>query len=130
MFKQKLAAGVAGLLNSPDKRWLLHYVMKCTDTKFYKTGCPIKEVLIKTFNWICSGLQFTVFEFIWIQYICKFCLVYHLIDLVKLQQFFGDVCVFQACKFSRKTAIKTNFNYCSSGSGQNSVIPVVCDVPE
>ena len=25
---------------------------------------------------------------------------------------------------------KTSFNYCSSGSGQNSVIPVVCDVPE
>ena len=29
-----------------------------------------------------------------------------------------------------KTQIKTSFNYCSSGSGQNSVIPVVCDVPE
>ena len=26
--------------------------------------------------------------------------------------------------------IKTTFNYRSSGSGQNSVIPVVCDVPE
>ena len=26
----------------------------------------------------CSRPQFTVFEFIWIQYICKFCLVYHL----------------------------------------------------
>ena len=26
--------------------------------------------------------------------------------------------------------IKTSFNYCSSGSGQNSVIPVVCNVPE
>ena len=26
--------------------------------------------------------------------------------------------------------IKTSFNYCSSGSGQNSVIPAVCDVPE
>ena len=25
---------------------------------------------------------------------------------------------------------KTSFNYCSSGNGQNSVIPVVCDVPE
>ena len=25
---------------------------------------------------------------------------------------------------------KTSFNYCSSGSGQNSVIPFVCDVPE
>ena len=29
-----------------------------------------------------------------------------------------------------KLTFKTNFNYCSSGSGQNSVIPVVCDVPE
>ena len=28
-----------------------------------------------------NTVQFTVFEFIWIQYICKFCLVYHLIDL-------------------------------------------------
>ena len=28
------------------------------------------------------------------------------------------------------TKVKTSFNYCSSGSGQNSVIPVVCDVPE
>ena len=27
------------------------------------------------------ALQFTVFEFIWIQSICKFCLVYQLIDL-------------------------------------------------
>ena len=26
--------------------------------------------------------------------------------------------------------IKTSFNYCSSGSDQNSVIPVVCNVPE
>ena len=26
--------------------------------------------------------------------------------------------------------LKTSFNYCSSGSGQNSMIPVVCDVPE
>ena len=26
--------------------------------------------------------------------------------------------------------IKTSFNYCPSGSGQNSVILVVCDVPE
>ena len=26
--------------------------------------------------------------------------------------------------------IKTCFNYCSSGSGQNSIIPVVCNVPE
>ena len=25
---------------------------------------------------------------------------------------------------------KTSLNYCSSGNGQNSVIPVVCDVPE
>ena len=25
---------------------------------------------------------------------------------------------------------KTSFNYCSSGSGQNSVIPVLCNVPE
>ena len=26
--------------------------------------------------------------------------------------------------------IKTSFNYCSSGSGQNSIIPVVSHVPE
>ena len=26
--------------------------------------------------------------------------------------------------------IMMSFNYCSSGSGQNSVVPVVCDVPE
>ena len=25
---------------------------------------------------------------------------------------------------------KTKFNYCSSGGGQNSVIPIVCDVPK
>ena len=29
-----------------------------------------------------------------------------------------------------KGKFKTSFNYCSSGSGQNSVIPVVCDLPE
>ena len=40
-----------------------------------------KGIHKKTFNRTCSRLQFTVFEFIWIQYICKFCLVYHLIDL-------------------------------------------------
>ena len=28
------------------------------------------------------------------------------------------------------TSIKTSFNYCSSESGQHSVILVVCDVPE
>ena len=37
-----------------------------------------KKVLIKAFILTCSLLQFTVFEFIWIQYIYKFCLVYHL----------------------------------------------------
>ena len=26
--------------------------------------------------------------------------------------------------------VKTSFNYCSSGSDENSVIPVVCNVPE
>ena len=26
--------------------------------------------------------------------------------------------------------VKKSFNYCSSESGQNSVIPVVCNVPE
>ena len=40
-----------------------------------------KNVSIKTFSRSCSRLQFTVFEYIWIQYICKFCLVYHLKDL-------------------------------------------------
>ena len=29
-----------------------------------------------------------------------------------------------------RLVIKTSFNYCSSGGGQNSVIPVVCDVSE
>ena len=29
----------------------------------------------------CSRPQFTVFEFIWIQYICKSCFVYHLKNL-------------------------------------------------
>ena len=54
-----------------------------------------KKVSIKTFSWSCSRLQFSVFEFIWIQYICKFCLVYHLKDLgASRWQFFGDVCVF------------------------------------
>ena len=29
-----------------------------------------------------------------------------------------------------KIIVKTSFNYCSSGSGQSSVIRVVCNVPE
>ena len=35
-------------------------------------------------------------------------------------------------KFERVSSLKlkTSFNYCSSGSGQNSVISVVCNVPE
>ena len=33
------------------------------------------------------------------------------------------------CK-SLSVEFKTSFNHCSSGSGQNSVIPVVCNVPE
>ena len=45
------------------------------------TGCSKTKVLIKTFILTSSLLQFTVFEFIWIQYVCKFCLVYHLINL-------------------------------------------------
>ena len=31
---------------------------------------------------------------------------------------------------SNNDVIKTSFNYCSSGGGQNSVIPVVCNVLE
>ena len=46
------------------------------------TGCLKKNGIDKkTFIRSCSRLQFTVFEFIWIQYICKFCLVFHLKDL-------------------------------------------------
>ena len=48
-----------------------------TPEHFCTTGCPIKKISTKTFSRSCSRLQFTVFEFIWIQYICKFCLVYH-----------------------------------------------------
>ena len=33
-------------------------------------------------------------------------------------------------KYAEKEKFKTSFNYCSSGSGQNSAIPVVCNVPE
>ena len=40
-----------------------------------------KKVSIKTFIQGCSRPQYKFFEFIWIQYICKFCLVYHLKDL-------------------------------------------------
>ena len=47
--------------------------------KLYQ-GVP-KKVSIKTFIRSYSRLQFTVFGFIWIQYICKFCLVFHLKDL-------------------------------------------------
>ena len=42
-------------------------------------GVP-KTGIDKTFIRSCSRPQFTVFEFISIQYICKFCLVYHLKD--------------------------------------------------
>ena len=37
-----------------------------------------KKVSIITFCRSCSRRQLTAFEFICIQYICKFCLVYHL----------------------------------------------------
>ena len=47
----------------------------------YKCRVSQKKVSIKTFVLTCSLLEFTVFEFIWIQYICKFCSVYHLKDL-------------------------------------------------
>ena len=32
--------------------------------------------------------------------------------------------------YIRLPEVKTSFNYCSSGGGQNSVIPVVVYVPE
>ena len=69
-----------------------------------------KKVSIKTFIRSCSLLHFRVFEFIWIQYICKFCLVYHLKDLGASRQSYSILSetymFFLAFKFSRKTAIK------------------------
>ena len=48
-----------------------------------------------------------------------------------LLQFFGMCMPRNADNSKTEDAeLKTSFNYCSSGSGQNSVIPVVCDVPE
>ena len=44
--------------------------------KTVKARQPVKTLYFVT----CSLLQFIVFEFIWIQYICKFCFVYHLMD--------------------------------------------------
>ena len=32
--------------------------------------------------------------------------------------------------FPQKLDFKTIFNYCSCGSDQNSIVPVVCDEPE
>ena len=37
---------------------------------------------------------------------------------------------FLRLQMTAKEMFKTSFNYCSSGSGQNSVIPVLCNVPE
>ena len=42
---------------------------------------PHKKVSIKNFYSELLKAQFTVFKFIWIQYICKFCLVYNLKNL-------------------------------------------------
>ena len=46
----------------------------------FSTGCP-KKVSIKNFYSDLFTDSFHIFEFIWIHSICKFCLVYHLIDL-------------------------------------------------
>ena len=46
------------------------------------TGCPMKKVSMKNFlGGAAQGFNSQFFEVIWIQYICKFCSVYHLIDL-------------------------------------------------
>ena len=72
-------------------------------------------------------------------------LSYHVLSLAKyvdisiLLRFYlppspRDFCIGLGVQASKETArklkFKTSFNYCLSGSGQNSVIPVVCDVPE
>ena len=60
----------------------------------YITQDVMKKVSIKTLILTYSLLQFTGFEFIWIQYICKFCFVYHLIDLGNVTGSFLEMYVF------------------------------------
>ena len=45
----------------------------------------------------------------------------------KLLRFYGKI---SKKSHTVKVRVKTSFNYCSSGSGQNYVIPVVWNVPE
>ena len=79
---------------------------------YFKTECP-KKVWIKTFILTCSLLQFTVFEFIWNQYICKFCLVYHKIcsqsnGWVRWSNF-TFACRFRVLWSSSQSGAKTHF---------------------
>ena len=98
IFGKAVATAFVGISNIPMVKVEIH-----------SFSIYIKKVSIKTFSRSCSKFQFTVFEFIWIQYICTFCLVYHLKDwtyLGKVISVLWSRTCFLACKFSRKTATK------------------------
>ena len=76
---------------------------KYLDYRVSHKKCIDKKLLVGP----AHGLKFKVFKFIWIQYTCKFYLVYHLIDLdasLVTAVFQRRMC-FSVCKFSRKTAV-------------------------
>ena len=75
---------------------MLCFTVSCTDRKPTNFFITQKVIVAIYENWALQGNNFLLklftriisvgdsnsdFEFIWIQYICKFCLVYHLIDL-------------------------------------------------
>ena len=70
---------------------VMHAATANTEVFYNMQGVP--NSTNKNYILTCSLLQFTAFEFILIQYICKFCLVYYLINLNSSRQFFRDVCV-------------------------------------
>ena len=87
-------------------------------------GVPKKSYRRKIFILTCSLLQFTVSEFIWIHYICKFCLVYQLCIWTHLGKdtavFQRRMCFFFMCATSVEKQVlnlrNTSFSHCFRNS--------------
>ena len=71
-------------------------------------------------SYFLHGQSNPVSKLLWIQWICKFCLIYHGSLKVKLESFFRDVSVLKLCELNTNYAIK----FCRCSGKKN--LPDVC----
>ena len=95
---------------------------------FFSTGRPKKGIDKKLSVWPVHCLNWQFFEFIWIQHVCKFCLVYHLIDLDASRwshNSFSETCAIFKCANSVEKQLLNFWNASVLHCFRNSSLTII-----